>query len=388
MRIAFIGQKGIPALSGGVEKHVEALAIRMAKMGHEVFVYARNNYTDKNLNNYKGVKLVHLPSISTKYLDAISHTFLATMHALFQDYDVIHYHAIGPTSLSWIIKLLKRKTALIATFHCQDYYHQKWGRMAQYYLHLGEYVTCKVPNKTIVVSKVLRDFAWNKYKTNGVFIPNGAAINYRPETNLLNQWNLRDKRYILFVGRLIKHKGIHYLIEAFKRMEDTNRLPNNFKLVIVGDGFHTDEYVKYLHTISEGRDNIIFTGSQSGETLEQLFSHAYLYVQPSESEGLSIAVLEAMGYGIPPLVSNIKENLEAVGNAGFSFETKDVEDLKNKLANLLNRPTELEHTGKRSRERAEREYSWDSIVKKIIDVYQEILSRKKQQIYVWKPRKI
>src|SRR4030042_6607900 len=105
MKIAFIGQKGIPASLGGVEKHVEEIATRMAKSDHEVFVYARHNYTDKNFKEYKGVKLIHLPNIPTKHLDAISHTFLATLHALFQKYDIIHYQAIGPTSLSWIVKL-------------------------------------------------------------------------------------------------------------------------------------------------------------------------------------------------------------------------------------------------------------------------------------------
>ncbi len=115
MKIAFIGQKGIPAIMGGVEKHVEELAVRLAALGHEVFVYVRHNYTYKNLQEFKGVKLIHLPSISTKHLDAISHTFLATLHALFCSYDIVHYQAIGPSFLSWIIKLFKRKTLLL--FH-------------------------------------------------------------------------------------------------------------------------------------------------------------------------------------------------------------------------------------------------------------------------------
>lgn len=378
MRIAFIGQKGIPASLGGVERHVEELATGMADLGHEVFVYVCNNYTDKNLKKHKGVNLIHLPSVSTKHLDAISHTFLATVHALFHKYDIIHYQAIGPTSLSWIIKYFKRKTALVATFHCQDYYHQKWGFIARTYLRLGEYVTCKIPDKTITVSKELAEFARKKYGAKTAVIPNGAKVNFDPETGEFAKWGFKEKKYILFVGRLIKHKGVHYLIDAFKQLEDTGKLPNGFKLVIVGEGFHTDDYVKYLKTISEGRSNIIFTGGQTGKTLEQLFSHAYLFVQPSEYEGLSIALLEAMGYGLAPLVSDIKENLEAIKGTGLLFKAKDIYDLKNKLAYLLNRPGEAERLGKMAKERAKNEYSWDSIVQKTIDVYWDVLGSKRK----------
>lgn len=377
MKIAFIGQKGIPAKFGGVERHVEELATQMAEQGHQVFAYVRNNYTGKKLKEYRGIKLVYLPSISTKHLDAISHTFLATAHSLFQGYNVIHYHAIGPSSLSWIIKLLKRKTVLVSTFHCQDYYHQKWGWLARKYLHFSEYVACKIPDKVIVVSKILRAYVLEKYKLSAELIPNGSKANLNFGNETLGKWKLKERKYILFVGRLIKHKGVHYLIEAFKQMEDTNKVANNFKLVIVGDGFYTDDYVKYLKTISEKRDNIIFTGNQTGRDLDQLFSQAYLFVQPSESEGFSIALLEAMGYGIAPLVSDIKENLEVVEKAGFSFKVKNIDDLKNKLAYLLNKESEVEMMGKKAKKRAEEKFSWESIARKTIQIYRESAINKK-----------
>jgi glycosyltransferase involved in cell wall biosynthesis len=374
MKIAFIGQKGIPAISGGVEKHVEEIAIRMAEQGHEVFVYVRDNYTDKNLKKYKKVNLIHLPSIPTKHLDAISHTFFSSVHALFCKYDIIHYHAIGPNLMNWIVKVFKPGTALVSTFHCQDYFHQKWGFVARMSLRFGEYMTCKIPDKTICVSKSLSDLAKEKYNSSSVVIPNGAEVAFEKSQEALSEWGLKEKKYILSVGRLIKHKGVHYLIEAFKKLEDTSKLPNNFKLVIVGEGFHTDDYVKYLKTISEGRENIVFTGKQSGKTLAQLFSHATLFVQPSEAEGLSIALLEAMGYGLAPLVSDIKENLEPIGECGFSFKSKNVNDLADKLAYVLNRPNEARSAGMCARGRIETEYGWDSITKRILETYRELLN--------------
>ncbi len=371
MKIALIGQKGLPAKSGGIEKHVEEVAVRMVQQGHDVSVYVRNNYTEKELMQYKGIKLIHLPSIQTKHLEAISHTFFASMHALLCRYDVIHYHGIGPTILSIIPRILKPGTKVIATFHCQDYYHQKWGVFARASLRFGEIITCKVPHKTIAVSKSLSQLAKDKYGSKTTVIPNGADIRYSSQVDSISQWGLKDKKYILSVGRLIKHKGVHYLIEAFKQLEDTAKILNNFKLVIVGDGFYTDDYVKYLHTISEGRDNIIFTGAQTGESLEQLFSHAYLFAQPSESEGMSIALLEAMGYGLTPLVSDIKENKEAIGEEGFTFASKSIIDLRDQLAFLLSRNDEVKKMGERAKKRIEENYSWDSIAKKTIEVYQE-----------------
>lgn len=390
MKVAFIGQKGIPAVSGGVETYVEKLSTRMVDLGHEVFVYVRNNYTDKNIKEYRRVKLIHLPSISTKHLDAITHTFLATIHALFQNYDVVHYQGIGPTSLCWIIKTLKRNTVVLTTFQCQDYFHQKWGWFARLYLKFGEYISCKFPDKTIVVTKILQKYVIRKYKADAIVVPNGAEIRQIKGNQALVKFGLREKQYILSVSRLIKHKGIHYLIEAFKKLEDTSRLPNDFKLVIVGDGFHTDEYVKYLKFMSAGRKNIIFTGNQTGDKLNQLFANAYLFVQPSESEGLSMALLEAMGHGTATLVSNIPENLEAIGKTGFTFKSKDVNDLKNKLAYLLVKPVEVSLSSKAAKERIEKEFGWDSIARKIADIYNELISQKKDKLkfYVQNSRKI
>ena len=197
MKIAFIGQKGIPSLAGGIEKHVEEVSTRMAKEGHEVFVYVRNNYTPKDMATFNGVKLIHLPSVSSKHLDAISHTLLASVHSLFCGYDVIHFHGIGPTILSFIPRTFTWKTPLIATFHCQDYYHQKWGFFARTSLRFGEFLTCTVPHKTIVVSKSLQHVSKEKYNKDAVLIPNGSDIRYSQQVDAISKWGLKDKIYIL-----------------------------------------------------------------------------------------------------------------------------------------------------------------------------------------------
>lgn len=360
-------------MSGGVERHVENVAVRMAQAGHEVFVYVRSHYTDPALQEYKGVKLIHIPSINTKHLDAITHTFFSTVHVLFQDYDIIHYHAIGPSTLSFIPKWLKRKAKVVATFHCQDYFHKKWGWFARKYLRFGEWAACTVPEKTIVVSRGLQEYVFRTYGREAVLIPNGADIEINVGSDALGGFGLKEKRYILSVGRLVKHKGVHYLIDAFRQLEDTNKLPNNFKLVIVGKNAETPEYEEYLKVMGRGRENIVFLGERTGRELRQLFANAALFVQPSESEGMSIALLEAMGYGLATVVSDIDANTEVVGDAGIVFENKNVADLRDKMAYLLNRPEEVERFGDRARERIRQHYSWDAIAKRTVELYRSLM---------------
>lgn len=375
MKIALIGQKGIPALSGGVEKHVEKLATRLAAKGHGVYVYVRSHYTDPALTEYQGVTLIHLPSIRTKHFDALTHTFLATMHALFQDYDILHYHSIGPSVLSVIPRIFRPRTRVIATFHSRDYFHKKWNRIAQFLLQWAEKITCTVPEKTIVIGETLRQYAEAEYQKPFICIPNGAEVAHTTDTAALHQWKLRPQRYLLAVSRLVAHKGIHYLIKAFNELEDTNQIPNNFKLVIAGAPANTEDYAAFLRFLIRHRPNVLLVGEQTGAALETLFSHAYLFVQPSEDEGLSIALLEAMGHGLMPVASNIPANREVVGETGALFPSQDVESLKKTLAYFLTRPNEVRDFGKRAEARVGAHYSWDAIAERTLEVYEEAVYR-------------
>lgn len=383
MKIAFIGQKGIPAVSGGVEKHVENLATRLAAQGEEVFVYVRSHYTHPAMTEYKGVRLIHVPSFRSKHLDAISHALFATLHALFQDYTIIHYHSIGPSTLAILPRIFKPSARVIATFHTRDYLHKKWNFFARQCLRLAEYLTCHIPEKTIVISETLAAYARKKYRKDFIFIPNGAEVDIEPSAAPLRAFGLRPGRYILSVSRLVEHKGIHYLIKAFQELEQQNKVPNNFKLAVVGSPAYTREYETYLKVLSDGNENILFLGEQKGKNLAALFSHASLFVQPSEEEGLSLALLEAMAYGLLPVVSDIPANKEAVGKeAGVLFEVKNIESLKKVLAYYVNRPAEAKAIGKAAKKRAEAVYSWTAIAAETREVYENILKTDSLKEYV------
>lgn len=370
MRIYFIGQKGIPAKFGGIERHVEELSVRLADMGHEVFVYTRPNYTPSNLEKYKGVNLICLPSFATKHLDTIIHTFRACRDVIKKDADIIHFHSIGPSSLIWLVKLFKRDAVIIATFHSRCYLHKKWGFFAKEYLKLGEFMACKLPDKTITVSRSLAKYVGEKYRVNSEYIPNGVPFCEKREPDEIKKWELEKDNYILAVSRLIGHKGLHFLIEAYKNIKTDK------KLVIVGDGAHSSDYVDKLHNLSYGNQNIIFTGSQTGKILEELYSNAYLFVQPSESEGLSIALLEAMAYENAALASDIPENKEAAGEEGLFFRNRDVLDLQRKIEWALENPLSLKSGGILNRERAAKFYDWDEIAGNTAGVYKEVILAK------------
>jgi len=383
MKIALIGQKTVPFIGGkggGVERHVEELSVRLASMGHEVFVYSRGYLMDEKIKEYKGVKIIYTPSIHTKNLDTITHVFTSTVHALFHKYDVIHYHGVGPSTLAWIPRLFKPKTKVIVTFHSIDRFHKKWGAFARLYLAFGEWTAVHFPHICIAVSKSIQQYCRQRYKKETIYIPNGADLNKTMEAhdNKIRQFGLSKDSFILAAARLVKHKGIHYLIEAYKRLESAHGTdPRNWpggrirKLVIAGAPSYTDDYLDYLKNLAASSPNIVFVGFQTGETLAQLFSNAYLYVHPSEAEGLAITILEAMSYGTCVLVSNIPENMESIDHAGFSFKSKNVNDLYEMLVYLLDFPESVKQHGEKCFNFIKNNFDWNDIARDVEKIYKK-----------------
>lgn len=374
MKIAFIGQKGIfGKFGGGVESHVEDLAVGLAKEGHQVIVYTRPYYSRFKINKirkYKGITLINLPTIKTKYLDAITHTFLASLDVLRRDVDIVHYHSIGPASLLLIPKLLKRKARIIFTFHSQDYYHQKWGSFAKMYLKFGEMVGCFMADEVIVISKSIRRYVAKKYGVRPTFIPNGVKAASTSNVNSIKKWGLKKDSYILCVSRMVPHKNIHLLIGAYNQLAKESKKLDK-KLVIVGGGAYTDLYVKYLENYAKNSRNVILTGSlpSNSKILGELYSNAYMYVHPSESEGLSISLLEAGSFGLPVLVSNIVENRDVVGLNGFYFENKSLKDLKSQLEFLTRNKRNVSGVGRKLKQEILNHYNWEGLTKRVQYVY-------------------
>lgn len=371
MKIAMIGQKGIPTRFGGIERHVEALAVRLGAMGHEVIVYTRAWYAAPKTRFSKGVRVVETATVKSKNLDAIVHTFTSTLAAMRSDVDVIHYHGVGPSLLSWIPRVFSPRIKVVATFHCIDRKHQKWGAFARLMLGLGERAACAFPHETITVSKTLESYCANRYDRDTRYVPNGIGTPGRIGTGILAKFGLKKDDYVVMVARLVRHKGAHHLIRAYAELRKKD-LHRGKKLVIVGDSAFTDDYVAELKALAAGTPDILFTGYLKGKALEQVFAHAYAVVQPSESEGLPITVLEAMAYGKTVLASDIPENMEIVRDHGMHFRNRSIPDLTRKLRWLLAHPEAAAEIGKRAKEFVLKDYHWDDVAKETRDIYMSL----------------
>ncbi|MBU0614412.1 glycosyltransferase family 4 protein [Patescibacteria group bacterium] len=365
MRIAMIGQKGVEVgnRGGGIEVHVVEISKRLVEMGHDVSVYARAQYSPKKPLKYFGVSLIYTPTIYTKRLEAIVHTFLSTMHAVRNQYDVIHYHGVGPSTLSFIPRILAPKVTVINTFHARDQFNRKWGRFARLFLAVGEWTAVRFPHYCIAVSHGIQVYCRDVLNREVVYIPNGANIQVEKKFSELKKLGFKKDDYILTVGRITQAKGLHYLIPAFKQIKTKKQL------VIVGAPSFTDEYYEDLRKQAKKDRRVHFVGYQSGDALRQLFAHAHLYVQASEIEGLPLVVLEAMSYGVPPLVSDIPPNLEAIHGAGFTFKTQNTEDLRKQLQDLLDNPKLVKNQSEEAIATIETQFNWDIIADHTEGVY-------------------
>lgn len=391
MRIAMIGQKGAPAIYGGVERHVEDLAQRLVWAEQDVTVYARKWYTKADSNfDYKGIHIVHTPTFKTKHLDTITHTLTSTLHAIFGGYDVIHYHGVGPSLLSWIPRLFARKTKVVTTFHCIDRYHQKWGFVARFALRMGEWTACKLAHKTITVSEVLNLYCINEFKCDTQYIPNGVTL---PEATVpdtyLAEFGLKKGKYLAMVSRLVPHKGAHLLIEAFNNLKQKHagvKRIAEMKLAIVGGGVFTDTYVRELHKLAGHSNTVVFTDFQSGEALESLYAHCSALVHPSLNEGLPITVLQAMSYEKPVLLSNIPEHLELTQDVRTIFNQNEVAAIERKMLEfiLMDEQTQSE-LGRINRETIELKYQWDVIAKKTMKLYNDVVESHTKGKFIVRP---
>lgn len=359
-----IGQKGIPATYGGIERHVEELSVRLAARGHAVRVYNRPHYSADGARSYRGVQVVTLPSVATKHLDAISHAAACTAHALASRPDVIHYHAEGPTLLSWLPRGMRR--AVVATIHGQDWRRPKWGGFASLVLRSGEWMAMHAPNETIVVSQALTRALSEKYGRAAWFIPNGITLDPGDDISILAELGLEDGRYVLFASRLVPEKGAHYLTQAARQVS------LDMPVVLAGDSSFSEDYVTALKAGAAGA-NVLFPGYVYGARLAALFRHAALFVLPSDLEGLPIVLLEALGYGTPVLASDIPPNLEVLGGMGRTFKAGSVSDLRRQLTTCLADLSALREQAQAAREAIQTAYDWDVVTDQTVSVYERCL---------------
>lgn len=374
LKIAMIGHKRIPSREGGVEIVVDELATRMAARGNHVIVYNRKGHnvagaefdSTENASNkpffYQGVHVIPVTTVDVKGMAALSSSFFATLKAIKTRPDVIHYHAEGPCVMLRLAHWAGIRT--VATIHGLDWQRAKWGRFASTYLKFGERTAAKCADEVIVLSRNMQEYFKNTYGRDTRFIPNGIERKQSVAAQkITNEYGLNKDDYILFLGRIVPEKGVHYLIEAFRRL-DTNK-----KLVIAGGSSDSEEYYEQIKQMAAQDPRIILTGFVEDQLLQELYSNAYIYVLPSDLEGMPMSLLEAMSYGNCCLTSDIPECTEVVEDKAATFEHGSVDSLRDSLQGLLEEPQVVQRYKADATGFITSKYDWDAVTERTLATY-------------------
>jgi glycosyltransferase involved in cell wall biosynthesis len=364
IRVAYIGGRGVGGKYSGIETYYEETGKRLASMGVEVTAYCRSYFTPAGAQA-DGIRVVRIPTYRSKHLETLLHTFLSTIHACFSRNDIVHYHCIGPSIFSFLPRVFGKRT--VVTVQGLDWQRSKWGWVARRCLRFAEWTSARFPNQTIVVSRVLRDYYQANYPRAASLVRNGTDVRECEGNGHLGALGISPNKYVLFLGRFSPGKNCHLLIEAFEK------LSTPFKLVLAGGSSHTDEYSARLRT--HASDRVIVLDWLSGDALHEVLANAALFVLPSDIEGLSLALLDAMASGVCVLASDTPENLEALEDTGFTFRRGDAADLQRMLTYLLDNDQLRANFGTRARERVHENFLWEDVVNELAEIYARILRR-------------
>lgn len=362
-KITVLGTRGIPDVLGGVETHCQNLypAIKQ-QFDVDICVIARAPYVAYSKSHYKNIETLALWAPKKRSLEAIVHSVLAAFKTCFDKSSIVHVHAIGPGLVVPLLRLMGKK--VVFTHHGPDYERQKWGGVAKQALLLGEKVAVNYANEVIVISQVINQLIQKKHGRmdahliyNGVNIP--EPLSDETVSKTLSRYALQPKNYLVAVGRFVEEKGLHDLIAAYQLSGISD------PLVLVGDADHPSDYSMRLKQLAIKTPNVILTGFLKGDALKVVFSQAKLFIMPSYHEGLPIALLEAMSYSLPAVVSDIPANLEVGLPVEAYFHVGNVADLANKMKQrvTLNDADYGEFL---------KTYDWREIASKTVSVYHSI----------------
>lgn len=368
-RIAVIGLRGVPATWGGVEHQCEQIYSRLAARGHRITIYARKGYVPDGIDSYRGMKILRLPTIPSKYTETIVHTFLGMIRIVKENPDIVHIYGQGSCLLSPIPWLLRPGMPIFFTCGGLDWQRKKWPSWAARIIHLGELCTVVFPSYRIMVSEGLKDYYQTRYSVKTHCIYNGVEKAYRLPPHRIVRHGLEARGYFLFVGRLVPEKRIEDLIQAYQRRRFTSRL------VIVGDSAGTESYVRWLKDLAGSDPSLLFLGYQFGEVLQELYANARCFVTPSELEGLPLTLLEALSYGLMCVTSDIPPHLEVLSRTGGRvFPVGNVEALADAMDGAERMTdSELDRFAEVSTAAVAREFSWDKAADQLEHLYEESL---------------
>ena len=413
MRIAMIGHKQMEGCEGGIEKTVRELSARLAERGHAVTVYDRNVLFSGNgdadtvregrrkarcrtedghgkkpgAGNAAGVRNAAADkqwagSVTVRRVPTLPgaaevplYALLACLRAAFSRADVIMIHASGPCVMIPAAKLTGKKA--VAFIHGLDSHSSKWGRFAKWYLARGERRAAKSADALLLLSEHIRDHFRTTYGRGGTLVLNGVSVlpadpdSAAADAEILRARGLADGGYVLWVGRISREKGLTQLLCAWEGCHAAE------KLVLAGAVDPADPYYRELRQQSSGEERVVFAGYQTQRELAALYRHAKLFVFPSEQEGMPHALLEALAYGAPCLLSEIPENRAVAGRHAVYFAPDDAEELRERLQVLLDDPALREAVSHEAASDTLKRFSWERAADRIETVCRHVLRKRR-----------
>ena len=367
LRLAAFGFRNFPPNNGsaGEDKFAYELYPRLANLGVNVRVFSRT-YDRKQAGAKSQVGKVKTLSVWTfkrSGFDTLFHSMFCTMYVISNDLaDVVHIHNGGNSIWAFLLRLFGKRVFI--TQDGIDWERDKWPWYAKIFLKTSSLLTAYLPNRVIFDNIYVQQKFEQRYKKYFDMIEYGSNVNHSyNESQILNKLLLRSRDYILFVGRFIPDKGIHYLIDAFKRIKTDK------KLVLVGGSPNDHSFEDQLKSLAEIDERITFPGYVYGGDVNKLIKEAYLYVQPSDVEGLSPVILQVMGLGTPLLCSDIDENKYIVQEDTLLFRKSEIDSLQEKLNYAIENPQIIARNADKGQSRIQRVYDWEKVAEKYLQLF-------------------
>ncbi|MBN2190784.1 MAG: DUF1972 domain-containing protein [Candidatus Aureabacteria bacterium] len=362
MKVAFLGSRGIPACYGGYETLIEELALGLvAKGNNDVTVYCRSNYFEDKPKKICGIKLVYLPTARVKPLESIIHSFLSSIHVLFQDAKVVFF--VDPANAPFfpLLRLFGKK--VVVHTNGLGWKRLKWNMLERKYYKFVELLCKWTANVLITDNPAMQKYYKDEYNADSVYISYGASNHEESNTNIYRELGLHEKKYLLLVARLEPENNPELIIKEYVRANI------DMPLVVVGDSPYNPGFMKKLK--NSANKKVVFTGFiRDQQKLNALYGGAFLYIHGHEVGGTNPSLLRAMDAATAPLVVSSPFNESVISGCGFVFK-KEEGSLPDLLKELIKKPAEVKRISLLAKKRAETDFKWETVVNE----YEKVFNR-------------
>lgn len=371
MKIAVIGPLEFPGRQGGMTRHIEEVYARIADAGHEVTVFCRRapGVTDR----YRGMRVRTVPAVPASPWDRLTYSAVASAIVATANFDVVHYHSYSNSG--WCFLPRATGTKVLMTVHRLEWLDEKWGAAGRAILKANAWITHRVANAFIAVSRDFEDFLHQHVRgpRSIVRIPNGVTIPDAIDDEAAEHLGLEPDHFLLAVSRLVPEKGLDVLLDALEDLEpDSSDAP--WPVAIAGQARHPTDYSRSLEGRVARSSTVHLLGVQPAEIVHGLYRSSRALVAPSRREGNPLTVIEAMAHGTCIVASDIPPHRELLDDTGILVPVDDHHALADALRTVIQDPDRAHTLGAKARARIEgsTEYQWDGVAARTESVLSEL----------------